>query len=115
VSALPQLLKARPVFSEANTSVLVVTDCAAMTARIRSVIGTSCRSPVLAHRRSACSRIIFRSFLHPDDVRWAAAEGVCEDIIAAVLLLHERSVDEIVPKLRAAEFEQLIKVRRILC
>jgi hypothetical protein len=48
-------------------------------------------------------------------VRWAAAEGVCEDIIAAVLLLHERSVDEIVPKLRAAEFEQLIKVRRILC
>jgi hypothetical protein len=29
-----------------------------------------------------------------DDVRWAAAEGVSETIVAAVLLLHERSVDE---------------------
>jgi hypothetical protein len=46
--------------------------------------------------------------LHPDDVRWAAAEGVSETVIAAVLLLHERSVDEIVPSLSAAELEQVI-------
>ena len=28
------------------------------------------------------------------DVRWAAAEGVSENVTAAVLLLHERSVNE---------------------
>ena len=39
---------------------------------------------------------------------WAAAEGVSEDVIAAVLLLHERRVDEIVPSLSAAELEQVI-------
>jgi hypothetical protein len=44
----------------------------------------------------------FRSS-HPKEVRWAAAEAVSEDVIAAVLLLHERSVDEIVPKLSSAE------------
>ena len=33
-------------------------------------------------------------------VRWAAAEGVSETIITAVLLLHERSVDEVAAKLR---------------
>ena len=52
----------------------------------------------------------FGVLLHPDDVRWAAAEGVCENVIAAVLLLHERSADEIVPALRAAELEQMIKL-----
>ena len=52
----------------------------------------------------------FDILLHPDDVRWAAAEGVSEDVIAAVLLLHERSVDEIVPELSAAELEQVIKL-----
>jgi hypothetical protein len=31
--------------------------------------------------------------LYPKEVRWAAAEGVSEDVIAAVLLLHERSVE----------------------
>jgi hypothetical protein len=46
--------------------------------------------------------------LHPKDVRWAAAEGVSQDVIAAVLLLHERSVDEIAPQLTAAELEQTI-------
>jgi len=46
--------------------------------------------------------------LHPKDVRWAAAEGVSQDVIAAVLLLHERSVDEIAPQLSAAELEQTI-------
>jgi hypothetical protein len=43
-------------------------------------------------------------------VRWAAAEGVSEDVIAAFLLLHQRRVDEIVPKLSAAELEQVIKL-----
>jgi hypothetical protein len=33
-------------------------------------------------------------------VRWAAAEGVSETVIAAVLLLHERSVEEIAPHQR---------------
>ena len=46
--------------------------------------------------------------LHPKDVRWAAAEGVSQDVIAAVLLLHERSVDEIAPHLNARELEQTI-------
>jgi hypothetical protein len=40
--------------------------------------------------------------------RWAAAEGVSEDVIAAVLLLHQRSVDEIAPQLSAAELEKVI-------
>ena len=43
--------------------------------------------------------------LHPDSVRWAAAEGVTEDVIAAVLLLHDHSVDEIAPQLSAAELD----------
>jgi hypothetical protein len=46
--------------------------------------------------------------LHPKDVRWAAAEGVSQDVIAAVLLLHERSVDEIAPQLTATELGQVI-------
>jgi hypothetical protein len=46
--------------------------------------------------------------LHPKDVRWAAAEGVSQDVIAAVLLLHERSVDDIAPQLSAAELERTI-------
>jgi|HubBroStandDraft_6_1064221.scaffolds.fasta_scaffold372430_2 hypothetical protein len=46
--------------------------------------------------------------LHPKDVRWAAAEGVSQDVIAAVLLLHERSVDEIAPQLTATALEQTI-------
>ena len=52
----------------------------------------------------------FGILLYRDDVRWAAAEGVSETVIAAVLLLHERSVDEIVPKLSAAELEQVIEL-----
>jgi hypothetical protein len=46
--------------------------------------------------------------LNPKDVRWAAAEGVSQDVIAAVLLLHEHSVDEIAPRLTATELEQTI-------
>jgi hypothetical protein len=52
----------------------------------------------------------FGVVLHTESVRWAAAEGVSEDLIAAVLLLHEHSVDEIVPKLSAIELEQVIKL-----
>jgi hypothetical protein len=45
-----------------------------------------------------------------DDVRWAAAEGVSETVIAAVLLLNERSVEEIVAELTAFDLEQVIKL-----
>jgi CO/xanthine dehydrogenase Mo-binding subunit len=34
-------------------------------------------------------------------IRWAAADGVSETVVATVLLLHEHSVDEIVPGRRA--------------
>jgi hypothetical protein len=43
-------------------------------------------------------------------VRWAPAEGVTETVIAAVLLLNEMSVDEVVAKLRPGELEQVIKL-----
>jgi hypothetical protein len=48
--------------------------------------------------------------LHPKEVRWAAAEGVSEDVIAAVLLLHERSVEEIAPQLCPLELEKVIEL-----
>jgi hypothetical protein len=48
--------------------------------------------------------------LYPKEVRWAAAEGVSEDVIAAVLLLHERSVEEIVPQLSPLEPEKVIEL-----
>ena len=43
-------------------------------------------------------------------LRWAAAEGVPELVIAAICLLSERSVDEIVAKLSPVELEQVIKI-----
>ena len=46
--------------------------------------------------------------LPPDRLRWAVAEGVSEDVICAVLLLHEHSVNEIAPKLRLTELENVI-------
>jgi hypothetical protein len=46
--------------------------------------------------------------LPPDRLRWAVAEGVSEDVICAVLLLHEHSVDRVAPKLRPVELEQTI-------
>jgi hypothetical protein len=52
----------------------------------------------------------FGVLLNPPDVRWAAAEHVSETVIAAVLLLHERSVEEIAPELSATELEQVIKL-----
>src|SRR5262245_5300980 len=42
-------------------------------------------------------------------IRWAAAEGVSETIITAVLLLHERSVDEIAAKLRPDELAHVVR------
>jgi hypothetical protein len=59
----------------------------------------------------------FGVVLHTESVRWAAAEGVSENDITAVLLLHEKSVDEIVAKLRPGEPEQSSKVvgRRPSC
>jgi hypothetical protein len=48
--------------------------------------------------------------LHPDSVHWAANEHVSETVIAAVLLLHERSVEEIVPQLGPAELEKVIEL-----
>jgi hypothetical protein len=48
--------------------------------------------------------------LYPKEVRWAAAEGVSEDVIAAVLLLHERSVEEIIPQLSPPELEKVIEL-----
>ena len=43
-------------------------------------------------------------------LRWAAAEGVPESVIAAICLLDERSVDEIVAKLSPVELEQVVKI-----
>jgi hypothetical protein len=43
-------------------------------------------------------------------LRWVAAEGVSETVIAAVLLLHERSVDEIASKLRLDELGHVIRL-----
>ena len=50
----------------------------------------------------------FRVRLHPDALRWAASEDVCEDVIAAVLLLHERSVEEVASQLNAEELQRVI-------
>jgi hypothetical protein len=80
------------------------------------------RGPVLAPRlllmhfasaNGLCSGAMTNRFgvvLHTESLRWAAAEGVSETVIAAVLLLHERSVEEIVAKLGAVELEQVIKL-----
>jgi hypothetical protein len=71
--------------------------CEAARRCLRPAAGISCR---------AMNRFGFD--LPPQDVRWAVAEGVSQDVIAAVLLLHERPVDEIAPKLSTAELEKVI-------
>jgi hypothetical protein len=43
-------------------------------------------------------------------LRWAAAEGVPETVIAAICLLEHRSVDETVAKLSPAELEQVVNI-----
>jgi len=47
--------------------------------------------------------------LHPDALRLAAAERVSENLIAAVLLLHHRSVEEVAAQLSASELERVIR------
>ena len=43
-------------------------------------------------------------------LRWAAAEGVTETVIAAVSLLHQRSVEEIAGKLTPAELADVTRL-----
>ena len=52
----------------------------------------------------------FGVVLDSASLRWAAAEGVPETVIAAVLLLEDGSIDEIVAKLRPGQLEQVIKI-----
>jgi hypothetical protein len=52
----------------------------------------------------------FGVVLDSASLRWAAAEGVPETVIAAVLLLENGSIDEIVAKLGPRELEQVIKL-----
>ena len=76
----------------------------------RSVVHDGARLNIFLHMGNR-----FGALVHLDDVRWAAAEGVSETVIAAVLLLHHRSVDEIAPELGVAELEQVIKLARRTC
>ena len=48
--------------------------------------------------------------LDPSSVRWTAAEGVSETVIAAVLLLHEQSASDIASKLNASELEHVLRL-----
>ena len=43
-------------------------------------------------------------------LRWAAAEGVTETVIAAVSLLHERSVEEVAGKLMRGELADVTRL-----
>jgi hypothetical protein len=47
-------------------------------------------------------------FIH--SLRWAAAEGVSEDVISAVLLLHETSVDEVTDKQSSGELAHVVRL-----
>jgi hypothetical protein len=46
--------------------------------------------------------------LDDQSLRWAAAEGVPESVIAAICVLETKSVDEIVARLTPAELQQVI-------
>jgi hypothetical protein len=48
--------------------------------------------------------------LDDHSLRWAAAEGVSESVIAAICLLEHRSVDEIVAKLSPTELGQVVNI-----
>jgi hypothetical protein len=48
--------------------------------------------------------------LDDEALRWAAAEGVPVSVIAAIRLLHERSVDQIAARLTTAELEMVISI-----
>ena len=53
---------------------------------------------------------LFGIALDQASLRWAAAEGVTETVIAAVSLLHERSVEEIAGKLTPAELGDVTRL-----
>ena len=53
---------------------------------------------------------LFGIALDQASLRWAAAEGVTETVIAAVSLLHERSVEEIAGKLTPAELADVTRL-----
>jgi len=66
-----------------------------------------------AARRQGMLRAMANPFgitLDDASLRWAAAEGVPESVIAAICLLHERSVDELVARLTTGELDQVIKI-----
>jgi hypothetical protein len=49
--------------------------------------------------------------LYAAELGGAAAEHVSENVIAAVLMLHERSVDEVVSQLSASELGRALEGR----
>ena len=53
---------------------------------------------------------LFGIALDQASLRWAAAEGVTETVIAAVSLLQERSVEEITGKLTPAELADVTRL-----
>jgi hypothetical protein len=53
---------------------------------------------------------LFGIALDQASLRWAAAEGVSETVIAAVLQLHERSVDEIAAKITPQELADVTRL-----
>ena len=53
---------------------------------------------------------LFGIALDQAGLRWAAAEGVTETAIAAVSLLHERSVEEVAGKLTPAELADVTRL-----
>jgi hypothetical protein len=63
-------------------------------------------------RGKECGSIgnLFGIALDQSWLRWAAAEGVTETVIAAVSLLHERSVEEIAGKLTPAELADVTRL-----
>jgi hypothetical protein len=64
-------------------------------------------SPLAGYDYGMASR--YGITLDETSIRWAAAEGVSETIIAAVLLLHEKSVDEVAAKLRPGELAHVVR------
>ena len=52
----------------------------------------------------------FGFVLDDTSVRRAAVEGVSQNVIAAIYLLHERSVGEVAAKLRPDELEHVIRL-----
>jgi len=66
-----------------------------------------------AARRQGMLRALANPFgitLDDAPLRWAAAEGVPESVIAAICLRHERSVEEIVAHLTTGELDQVLKI-----